>query len=480
MSLNAKYYLYGLILLALIILISSFIIRDKYNAGYPIGDESYNTLRYGRYIAENNVLPQEDPYSYGSRPFINEFGYPLILSFMPDNWQYILPLIFGLLSLFFYYKIVEKTNPEVKVLASLLLIISPIYIYLFSTTTKHSIGLFLLFLGFYSYIKDNKKLSILIFSLLAFFNYLLSLTSVLLFLAYSIKNKKWNDFVIMLILNITIFLVQFKTIFSLGFPETIFGAIHFSMVNFFSVILSDFGSKLGISIFVLVLGFIGIYYHWKDNFRYIFIYLAVLISLLISVYIIQSFVLVFPFLTFTAAYGIVALIKHEWKSNILKQITILIIICGLLFSGLSYINRISTFTPTAGFGEGLSYIKELNSTGIIFSDYIRGVYISYAKKSNFMDAKFLYAPNFKQRYADSGRILHGKNIKETVALINRYNIDYIWIDKELKESLWGKTDIELLFFLKYSPENFEKVFDNGDVEIYKYVGIEKGTKAGIQ
>src|SRR3989338_8094731 len=116
MSLNAKYYLYGLILLALIILISSFIIRDKYNAGYPIGDESYNTLRYGRYIAENNVLPQEDPYSYGSRPFINEFGYPLILSFMPDNWQYILPLIFGLLSL--------------------LLIISPIYIYLFSTTTK--------------------------------------------------------------------------------------------------------------------------------------------------------------------------------------------------------------------------------------------------------------------------------------------------------------------------------------------------------
>src|SRR3989338_9979990 len=181
MSLNAKYYLYGLILLALIILISSFIIRDKYNAGYPIGDESYSTLRYGRYIAENNVLPQEDPYSYGSRPFINEFGYPLILSFMPDNWQYILPLIFGLLSLFFYYKIVEKTNPEVKVLASLLLIISPIYIYLFSTTTKHSIGLFLLFLGFYSYIKDNKKLSILIFSLLAFFNYLLSLTSVLLF-----------------------------------------------------------------------------------------------------------------------------------------------------------------------------------------------------------------------------------------------------------------------------------------------------------
>jgi len=479
MLLTAKWHFRVLLLLCIILLIVPVMLRENFDRGMPIGEESYNILRYSEYLSENQQLPQEDPYSYGSRSFLNEIGYPIILLLNVNTLRFIFPFIFGIFSFVFFYLIIKKIKPEVASIASLLFIVSPSFLYLFSTNSKHGPALMLILIGLYSYLTKNKKISIISFGLSAFFSFFLSLIPLILMFFYEFRNKNLRSFLYLLVIDFVAFMLQFKSILFSGLPDTIFGIKDFSLASIFTVLFSDFGSKFGISLFLFLLAIFGIYYKWHDKLRYVLIYLILLILLIASFYLPQLLFVLFTSLAILAAYGLFGIISYEWKSDILKKITILIVLCGLLFSSLSYISRIPEFTPTGDFIEGLNYLEGLEE-GIVFSHYSRGTYISYAKKPNFMDTKFTYAPDFNQRYEDSERILHGKNIKETVALINRYNIKYFWIDKELREKLWGKNDIELLFLLKYSPENFEKIFDNGDVEIYEYIGYERGTKAGLR
>ena len=94
MWLSAKKYFYLLLLLSLVMLLMPQIIRLRSNNGLFIGSEAYTTLRTAQYIHDNKALPTADSLSYGGKPFISEYGWPLLLAINPTFLGRWLPLIF--------------------------------------------------------------------------------------------------------------------------------------------------------------------------------------------------------------------------------------------------------------------------------------------------------------------------------------------------------------------------------------------------
>jgi len=210
MFLNAKKHFYLLLILCIILLVLPLAIRAIFNNSFLLGEESYTNLRTAQYIKINNELPTEDDYSYGGRPYTNEYGMPLLLAFNPALLSRIIPLIFGILSFILFYFIIEEIYPFVKGLASLFLIISPSFIYLFSTATKYSGALLFTLFGIYLLVKDKKYYGLISFIIVGFFSYLISLSFLIAFLIYGIYKNKWKEFYVLLIGNIIVFFIQFS------------------------------------------------------------------------------------------------------------------------------------------------------------------------------------------------------------------------------------------------------------------------------
>ena len=469
MLLNAKKHFYLLLIISIIVLLSAILIREKYNSGLFMGNEAYYSLRTAQYIHDTGDIPKEDSLSYGGRLFVNEYGWPVILSINPQLLGRWLPFILGILSFILFYFIVKEYKPEIKGLASLFLILSPAYIYLYSTPLKYGIVTFMLLLGIYLSIKKKVIASIIVFGLIGFFSILTLLIVLFYSLAESLKTKKWERTLYISLFLLSAFIVQFYKLVSLGLPEVILGFYTFPLPNMLNILFSDFGSIFGISVFTFFLSLIGIYTYWKKKYKFLLYY--IILSILIFTAFYFNFVIFYLsfILAFFAALGFNNFLNHEWRSNTLRYFTILVVICGIVFSGLAFLNETPNISPSNGFSEAFDFLKEQNSTSMVFSDYTRGSYISYAGRINFIDENTFYARNVQSKLLDSKRLLHAKNINTATSIINRYNIQYIWLDRDLINHLWGKSEIELIFLLRYSPNNFKKIFDNEDVEIYQYI-----------
>ncbi|MFH1229151.1 MAG: hypothetical protein V1678_01865, partial [Candidatus Aenigmatarchaeota archaeon] len=166
-----------------------------------------------------------------------------------------------------------------------------------------------------------------------------------------------------------------------------------------------------------------------------------------------------------AAYGTVYLMKMNWQSKTIKNFTILILVCGLLFSGISQANRLTRAEPNADTLAALKFLKA-QDPGVVFSDHSRGFWINYAHKENVMDDNFAFAPNLNERWADTQKLLYTRSLKDATEIIKKYNIQYIWIDDDMKKNIWTYEEEGLLFVIKYSPD-FTPVYDKQGITIWR-------------
>ena len=160
MLLNAKKYFYLLLILCIVLLSLSQYLRFRNNDGFFYGEESYYNLKIAEFIKENKAFPAEDSMSYGGRPYVGEYGYPLLLSLNIKIIPRILPILLGVFSFILFYFIITKIKFEIRGLASLILIISPTFIYLFSTLTKYSVVVFLSLFAILLHLNKKHKIAL--------------------------------------------------------------------------------------------------------------------------------------------------------------------------------------------------------------------------------------------------------------------------------------------------------------------------------
>ena len=468
MWLNAKWFFWVIILLCIVLLAVPIFVRHNYSAGLFIGEESYRSLRIANEIKTGGDTAN-DELSYGGRVFLEESFWFYILSFNPKVLAMYLPAVFGLLSFILFYFILDYIKPSVKGISSLLLVISPVYIYLFSTATKYAAAAFFILLGVYLYIKDKKIFSHICFFSAGLFSVFSLLAVSTVFFLKGLRKRAFWDFVYTFAGFFILFFYYFKGVFAYGFPAVLFIIKEFTYTDFFSRLFFVFGANSGIGFFFFVLALIGAYSMFKERYFYVFVYFIFAVLLFISYY--TGFLL--PYLLFAFAFyagrGFMVLLDHEWRSGMFKFLTLLVVCSGLLFNLFVFVNGIGGFYPNSEYSGAIDFLDGINIYDTVFSDYKNGEIIAYAGKKNFMDTRFAYAPGVLERAEAYDGIFSSRSYEKSELLMDKYNIKYILIDERMKNEFFEHGEDGLLFLLKNSPLRFSLVYSNSKIEIWERI-----------
>src|SRR3989344_5735750 len=179
--------------------------------------------------------------------------------------------------------------------------------------------------------------------------------------------------------------------------------------------------------FLLLYGVCFLLFLFSIKFVFVLFYLNLLLSILVSVSLIELF-------------------DRKWENVLIKNLTLLLLICGLLFSGVSYAKNISEDSPSNEFFIALEKIPD---DAIIFSSLDNKYWINYAGKEMAFD-------NELNDYND---ILMLRDAEISRFLLDKYNINYILIDNKMRKKIWENQMDGLLWVLNYDIEHFNNIYD---------------------
>jgi len=463
MKLTEKNTLAYVMLAAVIVLLIPFLVRFLFYNNIIIGDEPYYHATIARQIIEQKSLIQDSNYIFNPYHLVlASAGYFIGIELASK----LIPFLLGLLSAFIFYLIIKefKMSIEERLFVLLILIVSPAFIYLSVISNTNSVPVFLTLLGIYFLLK--KKIIFTVLSLISFaaavsFGIFNALLVVVLLFPYLIKEKSKKAIIFLFI--IIIISAAFMPVYFQEKTEVI------QKEGILQSSISDFGALVGIGVFNILLAFIGFSLMWKKKKEHMFIFLPLLI-MLISLFYLRVVIIYLSFvLAVFAGYAFTKIKNMDWEIKIIKNLTILLIICGLIFSTVSYLNRISNIQPDKEVIKSLDWLKHYSEPDeIVFSHYSKGFWIiNVAERPVVTDKMLEYFPNAKERFNDSLEIFYSRNLKNTKLLIDKYNITYIWIDNEMKQGLVWEKEQQGLLFLFRNNETFKNIYNNQGIEIWE-------------
>ena len=437
-----------------------------------IGEQSYFYERVSQLVS--NGLPEGDELSYGGRDFSYDLGPIYLFSFLgklinPELLLKFLPILLGVITLLLSYNLFKKLNIENKIsqIALILFILSPTFFYTFTSYNIFALTLPLILIFCTLYIdKDKIKnyLSLVILFLMSFFDYKAVILALIFAVYYKIKEKKFKELYPALFISFISLIISYL-------PRIVkYGLISNNVEeNYIRNLLTELGGIYGLSLFLIFFIFFGINYLWKEKYKnlnsYVMIILVIVFSILNKGFIVYSSL----FLFYIASLGFNYLIDSKWESEKIRKLTIIFLVIGLLFSSYNFLMDLKDSQPTRSTLDALARLEE-QGTGfdIVFSHYKYGILInSISNKRNFMDTNFAYSSNFRNKYGDMQTIFYTRDADITKSLLNKYNIKYLLITKEMKEGLvWNNRDEGLLFVLENTQE-FRKIIFNDEVEVWR-------------
>jgi hypothetical protein len=349
---------------------------------------------------------------------------------------------------------------------------SPIFIFTFATSSQYSIIIFLNLLGFYFYMRKGNLflwLSIIVFYLIPFFNLFNALITLILLFVYTIYSKmglrRFYFISVGIVLRTVIY--HFSVFYRYGLPSK----VPFTISNILPSSISDLGGLVSFSFFTLLLAGVGLIVTWKRKKEFYFIYPFMLLLFIISFFlgdyanIYQNFII-----CILAGYGFYNLWHRKWSLKVMKNLTLLVIVCGIIFSTTAYLSRISYSQPNSDVLESLVWLRDNSDSGaVVLSHPNNGFWIeAIAKRHVVLDGSFDYISSLDEKVDDTNEIFASRNLQRTSDLLNKYNISYIWVNDEMKNGLvWSKGDEGLLFLLKNS-ENFKKLKSYNGIDIWEF------------
>ncbi|MEA3430720.1 MAG: hypothetical protein U9R08_05585 [Nanoarchaeota archaeon] len=453
---ETKLFIYTLIAFFVVVLIFTSVRAYNFDS-IPAGDISYFHARMSKIVdrpaLENDALMGRE---YTFQPYHLLLHYSGMDALKISN---IIPVVLGFFSLLLFILLLKKLGLDVqkRLLLALILIISPAFIYMTTVSNPHVFALFLGLLGFYLYFTKNvvsKVFAVLLFLILPLFGIIETVMLIVLLLGFYFvkKNKRILFLVVILVL---IYMFNFN-----------FGIQLIMQENAIQSSITDLGGMIGFGVFNVLLAIIGFLLTWNFKRQHYTLYLIILI-LFLSVKFLGTMTNVY--LNFIFAYlaclAFSKLLNRRWDSDIIKYLTIFVLISGLLFSGLSYLDRVANAGPNKELVDGLLWLRNNSNTeDIVLSHYSRGFWIEYYSDRTVVADS--YTINI-DALNHSDVIFWSRNLETTKKYLTKYGIDYIFIDSDMKQGLvWSKEEQGLLFLFK-NKETFEKVYDLGGVEIWK-------------
>ena len=463
---NKKIIFQIVLILALIVLTIPGIVKTLSGNTTFIGEESYYHIRmidqFRDYGLKSTEVLTDKPYSF------NLFHASLSLLPKSEIFIKIIPLILGLASLVILVLLFTKMNisADDSIFSIIVIILSPIFIYTFTTFTPDSLAFFLLALGFLLFINRN-YLSAIVFSALVLTNFMYGISVLLILIAYNLIKKKFDaDF------YVNSAAIILTTIFALIFLDynlfVQFTPITTSLNNLFV----SFSAIKGYSFFIVILAIIGFKMDWKRSFKQTLIYSFIASVFILSVLYPALRILVNSALAVYAGIAISKFIKDEWNVKKLKGITLLLIICSLLFSTAVFLKaEITEINPKKV--EAINYLTATDKGDIILSSVENGFLIeTLANRIAYLDSNSYKFSDYEEKVAVAKSIYYSRSLDKLKTILNSNKINHILVDNKMRTGGIWNTREEGILLLFDNSKSFVKIFDNKEVQIYRYVGQE--------
>ena len=388
------------------------------------------------------------------------------LFLFPERFSFLLPVLLAIASVILFHELAERMAFSMKFtfFFLLFLILSPAFIFTFTTISNYSLFTFLLLLTFYlmsTNLRQAKYFSYLPFFATLFFD-LFSAVLVffsLLFYYLSTRDKvqresSWRSSPLVAMIFLSVIIILFNA-FVLRIPF-FYGPFH--LEHPIADLISDFGGLSGMGFFVLLLALIGLAVTWKRKGFY-FAYLFIPLLLPAYVYGSQN---IFPFTvlcTFFATVSFMNMFERSWTLDSLKKYTFLLLVLGIAFSSITYIDRITEMSPLMGDREALTWIKENTaSDAIILSAPVGSHYIRYFGRRE------PFASTVGSTANQTSEIMSTLYIGDLFPLLEENNISIIYITAEMRQEL--PEEQGLLFLLK--NERFKLVHSSEEAEVWMF------------
>jgi hypothetical protein len=412
-----------------------------------------------RFFSFKGILPGYDPYFHILYNYSNPFG---IIS------NYVSPLFlspfFAFMSVLIFYWLLLRLGFDIKfsLLSSLIFTVSPSMLYLAAFPCPYSMLLFLLLasillLSFNNFFSNSLSMVLLIAS--SFFGVVETFVVISCAVSFMFYKNKLAGYV----LPAATLMIIVSLIKSFTFPS-IYHFESFSLL--ITDIISDLGSLLGFGAFAILLCGIGIYLAGSFKIKVYSAYVCFFILMIFSLFFARwVFIFANVFVSVFAAFAFFSLMKRKYKIDLIRTLTLFAVVCGLMFSSISYVHRASFMGPTADMVDSLEWLgKNSEKDDIMLSHYSNGFWIDYfSGRKSFSDSN-----NMMSSVSDD--IFNGRNLKSTEDILSSNKIKYIIITSEMKKGQVWDVDDDGLMFLMHRSNSFEMVHSSGGIEIWKFLG----------
>ncbi len=409
----------------------------------------------------------ESYYNLGkaAQPSLMEFYYyPLSFAqeHLPEDFLIAIPFLLAISCLILFQAVARRIALPLKLrfVFTLLLIISPAFIYALSTLTIQPYFIFLILSGFLLLTSRRAWMqyaSVLPFFLATFIDLLSTILTALFLLNIIYLKRRKHQPLDRTVLFSTILASIMLFIQSVILKQPLFiGPFH--VQQYIPNLISDLGGFSGVSFFLLLLSIVGISVTWKKE-GHLIAYL--LLPLVLGAYYLSSQAIfhLAILLAFFAAVGLISLLEREWELPSLKKVTMFLLLMGLLFSTISYLDRIDEHSPTTAERESLLWLREnMPKNSRVLSAPENAHYIRYIGGReplyHLENAQTLGdAPAFQANY-----------VQELFPILEGNNTWIVYLTPAMKEKL--PPDYGFLFLLK--NERFKMAYSLNDVEVWEF------------
>ena len=227
--------------------------------------------------------------------------------------------------------------------------------------------------------------------------------------------------------------------------------------------LSDLGNAHGFSIPFILLAIIGAIYLWTTNKGNIVLASLYALSIL-SFFWLPLELLALPFLAILGGYGTRVLIKRNWSYSFMKQFTLLLIFCALIFSTTTFFSVILESPPSHELVNALSAMRgALPERTLLLARPEIGEFISYyAGYPVVVDADAIARGTADWQIEK--RALFVRNAAAAKRLFDETGTSWFVLDPSLIDEIHEEKG-GVLFLIEATPD-FRQVYRSGPIQVY--------------
>lgn len=471
-----------LFLLAMVLLVAPIFMRVINDSPVVSGERPYHDLVVAKGFSQGLIV-KNDFSLLDKYVIVNPYHavINLLSKLLPlDVSAIIISVASMLLALVMLIRLLESFNVQnVEVwFIVLCFILSPVFISASSFPTYYSFVLFLYLSGLYLFLNKTgffwQFLTAFIFALNSLFGLahaLMVLVTVIVIVEIFHEGLKEKMFFYIVFVPLFIASVAYQ-VFIIAY-----GGVDLELGLSLSKFLSDFGSNFGFGVFTLLSSFVGMVVIWNYKRKYYALYVLIIASIIKSFLVNELIIYSSIAVSVLAGLGFSYFFKRDWEIADLKNVVLLLLFCGLLFSSIAYIKNIVYNNPDEELVDALTWVKENTADdSIVFAHSSYGFWIEYfSDRKVFLDSNSYNSKNSDELINVSNAIFNEYNFRRLRSFLKNYNITHVLISDDLKDGLvWNRPD-RGLDFMKSDRETFKRVYNSSHIEVFEVLSAEEMT-----